>query len=96
MPMASPFKVKRTPHSVQWIALFLCVHATAASAVLEEVIVTAQKREQSLIEVPGQMTHLSTAGSPLEVPDALVRLSVGIESVEDLLDDLRWALDAAG
>jgi cystathionine gamma-synthase len=47
---------------------------------------------ESLIEVPGQMTHLSVAGSPLEVPADLVRLSVGIESVTDLIDDLRWAL----
>ncbi len=47
---------------------------------------------ESLIELPGQMTHASVHGSPLEVPDDLVRLSVGIESVEDLVDDVRWAL----
>lgn len=47
---------------------------------------------ESLIEHPGQMTHLSVAGSPLQVPDDLVRLSVGIEDVDDLLDDLRQAL----
>lgn len=47
---------------------------------------------ESLIEVPGQMTHASVHGSPLEVPDNLVRLSVGIESVGDLVDDVRWAL----
>jgi cystathionine gamma-synthase len=47
---------------------------------------------ESLIELPGQMTHASVAGSPLEVPNDLVRLSVGIESTIDLLDDLRWAL----
>jgi cystathionine gamma-synthase len=50
---------------------------------------------ESLIEHPGQMTHMSVAGSALEVPDSLVRLSVGIEDVEDLLDDLRSALDRA-
>jgi cystathionine gamma-synthase len=50
---------------------------------------------ESLVEVPGQMTHLSVAGSPLEVPATLVRLSVGIEAIEDLLDDLRSALRAA-
>ncbi|MDN5918540.1 MAG: cystathionine gamma-synthase [Pseudonocardia sp.] len=50
---------------------------------------------ESLIEHPGQMTHASVAGSMLEVPDSLVRLSVGIEDVDDLLDDLRTALDAA-
>jgi cystathionine gamma-synthase len=51
---------------------------------------------ESLIEHPGQMTHASVAGSALEVPDDLIRLSVGIEDVEDLLDDLRTALAAAG
>jgi cystathionine gamma-synthase len=50
---------------------------------------------ESLIEHPGQMTHMSVAGSALEVPDNLIRLSVGIEDVEDLLDDLRTALAAA-
>jgi cystathionine gamma-synthase len=38
------------------------------------------------------MTHASAAGSPLEVPADLVRLSVGIESVDDLLSDLGQAL----
>lgn len=47
---------------------------------------------ESLIEHPGRMTHASATGSPLEVPDDLVRLSVGIESVEDLLADLDQAL----
>ena len=42
------------------------------------------------------MTHASVAGSPLEVPDNLVRLSVGIESATDLVADLEQALDAAG
>ncbi|MFJ4844254.1 cystathionine gamma-synthase [Streptomyces sp. NPDC088733] len=47
---------------------------------------------ESLIEHPGRMTHASAAGSALEVPADLVRLSVGIESVDDLLEDLRHAL----
>ncbi|MDP9395213.1 MAG: cystathionine gamma-synthase [Actinomycetota bacterium] len=47
---------------------------------------------ESLIEHPGRMTHASTAGSPLEVPDDLVRLSVGIETADDLLADLEQAL----
>jgi cystathionine gamma-synthase len=47
---------------------------------------------ESLIEHPGRMTHASAAGSPLEVPDDLVRLSVGIESARDLVDDLAQAL----
>lgn len=48
---------------------------------------------ESLIEHPGAMTHASTAGSMLEVPDDLVRLSVGIEDAADLLADLEQALD---
>ncbi|MBI3538127.1 MAG: PLP-dependent transferase [Chloroflexi bacterium] len=48
---------------------------------------------ESLIEVPAAMTHLSVAGSPLEVDAALVRLSVGIEHVEDLIADLNHALE---
>jgi len=47
---------------------------------------------ESLIEHPSAMTHASTAGSQLEVPDDLVRLSVGIEDPADLLADLRDAL----
>ncbi|MCY7372990.1 MAG: cystathionine gamma-synthase [Spirochaetaceae bacterium] len=47
---------------------------------------------ESLIEHPGRMTHASAAGSPLEVPGDLVRLSVGIESVDDLVEDLTRAL----
>jgi cystathionine gamma-synthase len=47
---------------------------------------------ESLIEHPGRMTHASVAGSELEVPPDLVRLSVGIEDVEDLLADLEHAL----
>ncbi|MFI5044826.1 MAG: cystathionine gamma-synthase [Acidimicrobiales bacterium] len=48
---------------------------------------------ESLIEHPAEMTHASAAGSPLEVPSNLVRLSVGIETTSDLVDDLRGALD---
>ena len=48
---------------------------------------------ESLIEHPGAMTHLSAAGSPLEVPEDLVRLSIGIEDIADLLADLSQALD---
>ena len=50
---------------------------------------------ESLIELPAVMTHLSAAGSPLEVPAGLVRLSVGIEAVEDLVADLEGALAAS-
>jgi cystathionine gamma-synthase len=48
---------------------------------------------ESLIEHPGRMTHVSVVGSPLEVPSDLVRLSVGIENVDDLLADLEQTLD---
>jgi cystathionine gamma-synthase len=50
---------------------------------------------ESLIELPAVMTHLSVAGSKLEVDEALVRLSVGIEAVDDLIADLARALDRA-
>lgn len=48
---------------------------------------------ESLIEVPAAMTHMSVAGSKLEVPGGLVRLSVGIEEINDLLADLEQALE---
>jgi cystathionine gamma-synthase len=47
---------------------------------------------ESLIEHPGRMTHASTTGSVLEVPGDLIRLSVGIEDCDDLIEDLRQAL----
>jgi cystathionine gamma-synthase len=47
---------------------------------------------ESLIEHPGRMTHASVAGTDLEVPGDLIRLSVGIETAEDLLADLDRAL----
>jgi cystathionine gamma-synthase len=47
---------------------------------------------ESLIEHPGRMTHASVAGTELEVPDDLIRLSVGIETIDDLIDDLDRAL----
>lgn len=50
---------------------------------------------ESLIEVPALMTHMSVRGSALEVPSNLIRLSVGIEHVDDLADDLAQALDSA-
>jgi cystathionine gamma-synthase len=73
----------------------------AASA--EEAIAIAERTElfflaeslggvESLIEVPAPMTHASVAGSPCEVPAQLVRLSVGVEHVDDLLADLDRAL----
>jgi cystathionine gamma-synthase len=50
---------------------------------------------ESLIEHPARMTHASAAGSPLEVDERLIRLSVGIETTEDLVEDLKQALDNA-
>ncbi|HEX5938496.1 MAG TPA: cystathionine gamma-synthase [Actinomycetota bacterium] len=69
----------------------------------EEAVAVAERTElfflaeslggvESLIEVPGAMTHASVAGSPCEVPPNLVRLSVGIEHVDDLIADLDQAL----
>jgi cystathionine gamma-synthase len=51
---------------------------------------------ESLIEHPGRMTHASVAGSPNQVPADLVRLSVGLETAADLVEDLRQALDTVG
>jgi len=48
---------------------------------------------ESLIEHPAKMTHASVAGSALEVPDDLIRLSVGLEHIDDLIADLSQALD---
>jgi cystathionine gamma-synthase len=50
---------------------------------------------ESLIEVPAAMTHASTAGTPLAIDPALIRLSVGLEAVGDLIADLDQAMDAA-
>jgi cystathionine gamma-synthase len=77
------------------------VSFTVGSA--EEAVVIAQRTElfflaeslggvESLIEVPGPMTHASVAGSPIEVPPELIRLSVGVEHPDDLIEDLRRAL----
>jgi len=51
---------------------------------------------ESLIEHPGRMTHASTANSPLQVPASLVRLSVGIEDIDDLIADLDRAMSSRG
>ena len=50
---------------------------------------------ESLVEIPAVMTHGSVANSPLEVSQALVRLSVGIEDAVDLVADVTHALDQA-
>ncbi|MGI8828898.1 MAG: PLP-dependent transferase, partial [Candidatus Limnocylindria bacterium] len=50
---------------------------------------------ESLIELPAPMTHASVADSPLAVPASLVRLSVGIEDVDDLRGDLEAAFSAS-
>ncbi|MGH2971253.1 MAG: cystathionine gamma-synthase [Gaiellaceae bacterium] len=51
---------------------------------------------ESLIEVPARMTHAATATAPFAAPANLIRLSVGIESAEDLIEDLEFALAAVG
>ncbi len=71
--------------------------AALATAKRTELFVLAESlgAVESLIEHPGLMTHASVAGSPLEVPDNLLRLSVGIESTADLVADLEQALNGA-
>lgn len=73
------------------------VDAARAMCEATEVFTLAESlgAVESLIEHPGLMTHASVAGTPNEVPADLVRLSVGIESIGDLLDDLGGALDRA-
>ncbi|MDR7402537.1 MAG: cystathionine gamma-synthase [Armatimonadota bacterium] len=51
---------------------------------------------ESLLDHPASMTHASLAGSPLEVDEGLIRLSVGLEHPDDLIEDLRQALARAG
>jgi cystathionine gamma-synthase len=70
-------------------------HAAMQVAASTEIFTLAESlgAVESLIEHPGAMTHASAAGSPLEVPDNLVRLSVGIEDANDLVADLAQALD---
>jgi cystathionine gamma-synthase len=71
--------------------------ATAAELVANTKVITLAESlggVESLIEVPALMTHLSVAGSTNEVDPGLVRLSVGIETVEDIIADLRDALAA--
>ncbi len=69
-------------------------HAALAACNRAEVFTLAESLGgvESLIELPATMTHASVAGSELEVPDDLVRLSVGLETVEDLIADLDRAL----
>lgn len=50
---------------------------------------------ESLLDHPASMTHASLAGSPLQVDEGLLRLSVGIEHAQDLIDDLTQALHQA-
>jgi len=73
--------------------------ADAAQRIVERTRIFALAESlggvESLIELPAPMTHASVAGSPLEVDPSLVRLSVGIEHVDDLIEDLRQALARA-
>jgi cystathionine gamma-synthase len=68
------------------------VEATAALTVF--TVAESLGAVESLACVPARMTHASVAGTELEVPDDLIRLSVGIEDVDDLITDLAAALDA--
>jgi cystathionine beta-lyase/cystathionine gamma-synthase len=76
------FVVKGGPAEAQRIA-----EATKVFALAESL-----GGVESLIEVPAAMTHMSVANSPLAVDPALIRLSVGIENVEDLIADLDQAM----
>jgi cystathionine gamma-synthase len=78
---------------------FVCAGGEAAAlAVVERTQLFALAESlgavESLIEHPARMTHAAAAGTPLAVDPALIRLSVGIESCSDLLEDLTSALDS--
>ena len=94
--------VKQMRHFGGMVSFTLAGGASAAAALVErtELITLAESLGgvESLIEVPALMTHLSVAGSSNEVDPGLVRLSVGIETVDDIVGDLRQALEglAAG
>lgn len=87
---------KQMRHYGGMVSFTLSGGAQAAAALVErtEVITLAESLGgvESLIEVPALMTHLSVAGSTNEVDPGLVRLSVGIETVDDIIEDLRQAL----
>ena len=75
---------------------FLAASEEAAIRLVEETRIWKLAESlggvESLIEQPAQMTHASTANAPFAVPPSLVRLSVGIESADDLVADLEHAL----
>lgn len=66
-----------------------------ASATRVFVLAESLGGVESLLDHPASMTHASLAGSPLQVDEGLLRLSVGIEHVQDLIDDLSQALERA-
>jgi cystathionine gamma-synthase len=72
--------------------------ATTAKRIVERTQIFALAESlggvESLIELPAPMTHASVAGSPLQVDPTLIRLSVGLEHVDDLIADLQQALTA--
>jgi cystathionine gamma-synthase len=68
--------------------------ARVASATRLFILAESLGGVESLVEVPAIMTHASVKGTALEVPDDLVRLSVGLEHIDDLLEDLDRALES--
>jgi len=68
---------------------------TVASAVRVITLAESLGAVESLLDHPASMTHASLAGSPLQVDPGLLRLSVGLEHPEDLVDDLQQALAAS-
>ena len=89
---------KQMRHYGGMVSFTMAGGAGAAAGLVEhtELITLAESLGgvESLIEVPALMTHLSVAGSTNEVDPGLVRLSVGIETVDDIIGDLRRAFEA--
>src|SRR3989454_3686679 len=71
------------------------VARTAASATRVFILAESLGGVESLLDHPASMTHASLAGSPLQIDEGLLRLSVGIEHVQELIDDLKQALEKA-
>ena len=86
-----------TPPPVLWAMISVRFHSEAAARAFclnTRLICLAESLGgvESLVEHPVTMTHVSVEGSTLEVPRELVRISIGIEDIEDLLADVDAAL----
>src|SRR6478752_349883 len=87
-----PFDCFLTHRGIKTLGVRMYRHCDNAEKAVVFTLGESLGGVESLIEHPGRMTHASVAGTDLEVPADLIRLSVGIETAEDLLADLDEAL----